>query len=115
MTLQKSPGRQLSDQLSNKDQNLDSAQRAAREMVGLISRIAAETVYSDIALMIQKSKRTELDGYIFCLSRVVQHKFAWECIVKAFADQNETVPAKYFSYFNKEKGEDSPAKRMIVQ
>ncbi len=59
-----------------------------------------ETIYVDIQDLIDKNKREALDGYVYCLSRIVSKSVAWKQIQKAFQDKKEKVPGKYFSLFN---------------
>ena len=74
---------------------------AHAEMLGITSAGMSEAIISDIVGMIDKGYRRNLEGYILCLSRIVKHDMAWDCITVAFAKQKESVPAKYYQLFNK--------------
>jgi len=70
------------------------------QVLGIIGSTMTEVIESDIGKMIERDLRQEIDGYVLALSRIMRHDLGWKCILNAFASKQETVPAKYKSYFN---------------
>jgi hypothetical protein len=69
------------------------------DVLGIIKDEMQESIIADLTAMIDKSYRAALEGYIYCLSRIVRHDVGWTCIIKAFAAKNEQVPKKYYAQF----------------
>ncbi|MHA2279520.1 MAG: hypothetical protein ACXAC5_01325 [Promethearchaeota archaeon] len=69
------------------------------ELLGLTAQDMRDLITNDITQMIEKGYRVALEGYVLCLSRIINHKTAWECIVEAFRAKNEKVPNKYYPQF----------------
>ncbi len=70
--------------------------------LGILLSITEETVTSDIRQMISKGQNHSLEGYIFCLSRIINHNFAWNCICKAFTAENAPISRAYYRLFGQE-------------
>jgi len=93
----------LKEPVIQKDQNglpVTSQQQTVVNMLGLMGSIAADTIISDIQRMLDKNLNSQLDGYIFALSRIMRHDLAWQCISEAFRGKNKLVPDKYYPHFN---------------
>lgn len=69
------------------------------EALGIVNEDLEAVIVGDIAAMIEKDYRPALEGYIFCLSRILDHTKSWEYINKAFNDRNEKVPERYHRQF----------------
>lgn len=83
----------------------------ASELLGLTFNDMEEVVIADISGMISKSYRKALDGYVLCLSRIIQHEKAWLCILKAFHLNHETVPKKYYAQFGQTTEEQTDIRK----
>ena len=77
----------------------ESSQAAVARLVGITAINMMDTIQADIESMIDEGLRMQLDGYIFCLSRIVSHKKAWYSISQAFHNKGEKVPHKYKQQF----------------
>ena len=82
--------------------------------LGINSIGMVEVIITDISDMIKSGQRYSLDGYILCLSRIISHNTAWECITRAYKIMGETVPKKYQQLFDKEITDSSLQKTMSV-
>lgn len=69
------------------------------EALGIASEDLEAVIVGDIAAMIEKGYRPALEGYIFCLSRILDHAKGWTYINRAFNDRNEKVPERYHRQF----------------
>jgi len=69
------------------------------EALGIANADLEDVIIGDIVAMIKKSYRPALEGYIFCLSRILDHKKSWNYINKAFNECHEKVPEKYHRQF----------------
>ena len=69
------------------------------EALGIASEDLEAVIVGDIAAMIKKGYRPALEGYIFCLSRILDHAKGWEYINRAFNSCNEKVPKRYHLQF----------------
>lgn len=78
------------------------------QMLGFIGSMAVDVVFSDLKQMIEKNKRTEIDGYVLALSRIMKHDIAFECIEHAFREKGEPMPKKYRSLFVVQKSQSKP-------
>lgn len=74
-----------------------------------------DVVVADIKAMIQKGYRSPLEGYILCLSRIIDHKKGWEYLSRAFQECNEKVPERYHKQFGQHLSSVPPQKGSIVQ
>lgn len=90
--------RQTSDQ-EEATVTSESSQVAVARLIGITAANMMDTIQSDIESMIEEGLRNQLDGYIFCLSRIVSHKKAWHSINRAFNSKGEKVPQKYKQQF----------------
>jgi hypothetical protein len=86
------------------------------ELLGLTAQDMRELIIDDIAQMIEKGYRVALEGYVLCLSRIINHETAWEYIVEAFRSKNEKVPNKYYAQFGRKPDDlPPPQKGMLVR
>jgi len=69
------------------------------EILGIVGDDLEEVIVGDIRAMIKKNYRQSLEGYVFCLSRILNHDKCWKYINIAFKEQNEKVPNKYYNQF----------------
>lgn len=83
-------------------------------MLGLMGSNAVESIMSDIEKMIDRNLRSELDGYVLALSRIMRHDLAWQCIVNIFGDKNLPIPHYYFGQFGKTPGDLLKKQRQTV-
>lgn len=67
--------------------------------LGIANENLEEVIVSDISAMIDKGYRQAIEGYVFCLSRILDHSKCWIYINKAFNDRNEKIPEKYRHQF----------------
>lgn len=84
------------------------------EALGIANEDLEEVIVGDIAAMIEKNYRLALEGYIFCLSRILDHAKSWEYINKAFNDRNEKVPERYHHQFGQHLPDKISKKGPIV-
>ncbi len=85
------------------------------EVIGIISDDMREIIIADIEAMIDKKLRTAMEGYIFCLSRIMRHDLAWEYITAAFSSKNEKVPTKYYTQFGQTEELIAKKKGIVVK
>lgn len=105
-----SAGKDLRQEFSQPEESaIDHA--AVSRMLGITAANMLETISTDIAFMIDNGRRDTLEGYIFCLSRIMSHKMAWRCISETFAEKEETVPDDYRSLFGQT---DPPTKSTMT-
>lgn len=69
------------------------------EALGIANENLEAVIVNDITTMIDKGYRPALEGYIFCLSRILDHTKSWKYINRAFNDRNEKVPERYHRQF----------------
>jgi len=92
--------RELREQfIHSKNTTTDSSLVA--EALGLARQDLEEVIVSDISAMIKRDYRRALEGYIFCISRILDHTKSWEYITKAFISCNEKVPERYHQQFGR--------------
>jgi len=91
-----SEGRNLREQFQKERQTEDIATKA---ILGIVAEEMKEVIIADMSAMITKGYRKHLDGYVFCLSRIIKHSTAWECITIVFNKSNEPIPLKYYTQF----------------
>jgi len=84
------------------------------DLLGIALKDIHEIVVADISKMIEQGYRKPLEGYILCLSRIISHKTAWECVTEAFHKKNEKVPSKYFSQFGQTFDNPAPKKGIVA-
>lgn len=82
------------------------------DILGVAANDMHEIIVGDITGMIDKGYRSALEGYVLCLSRIIDHKKVWKSIVEAFHQKNEKVPSKYYSQFG--QTEEKPASKGMV-
>ena len=85
-----------------------------KSALGFVLATAEETLISDICKMLREKQMHSLEGYVFCLSRVVKHDEAWHCVCEAFRKCNVPVPGKYYSLFGKQIGQEAKSPRVTV-
>lgn len=113
--------RELRDRFTNDGIPVDRQQEIPKEqssvicgLIGMVAEDMGEIIISDIEGMIDKEYRAALEGYVLCLSRILDHNVAWKHICNAFKNKNEKVPGKYFAQFGKKEEEPTPPKRLSV-
>jgi hypothetical protein len=84
-------------------------------MLGLMGDIAIEGVTKDMQRMIDDGLRTELNGYILALSRLMKHDTAWKCLIEAFSAKSESIPKRFYVLFGKSEDDRTQVKRMFVE
>lgn len=90
--------RELRERFAKSEEKIDLSPIII-EALGIASEDLEAVIVGDIAAMIEKGYRPALEGYIFCLSRILNHTKGWEYINKAFNDRNEKVPERYRHQF----------------
>ena len=65
------------------------------EKVGLLSDITISTISSDVETYLLQNKINELDGYVYAVSRLVNHKFGLDAVKQAFQKLKMPVDPKY--------------------
>ena len=93
--------RESFDQLK-RTSNINEQQTNASAAIGILASQMTDTITDDISEMIERNRRQELDGYISCLSRIMNKKIAWKCILQGYAAKNEKVPTQYAAIFQAE-------------
>lgn len=106
-------GKELRERFAQKNDspNLPSA----TDLLGIINKDLEEVIVGDISAMIEKNYRPALEGYIFCLSRILDHTKCWQYINTAFNEQNEKVPERYLNQFGQNLPDKIAKKGPIVQ
>lgn len=69
------------------------------EALGIVNEDLEEVIVGDITAMINKGYRSALEGYLYCLSRILNHAKSWGYINRAFNSCNEKVPERYRQQF----------------
>lgn len=85
------------------------------EALGIASEDLEEVIVGDISAMIDKGFRRNMEGYIFCLSRILDHAKCWKYINRAFNNRNEKVPGRYHQQFGQDSPETTQKKGRVVQ
>lgn len=83
---------------SKKDE--EESKLLVANMIGLTMANMDDVVRDDIYNFITNGRRETLDGYVFCLSRLMSHEVAWRAIGTAFKKSGEKVPSKYEKMFS---------------
>jgi len=91
--------RELRERFKKEKYTIPESGTQISEILGITAEDMHEIIVADIIGMIEKGYRTALEGYVLCLSRIIDHKKAWKSIVEAFHQKNEKVPSKYYSQF----------------
>lgn len=94
------------------EDKLQELQSAVSAMLGVTASGMDDTIIKDIEMMIENGQRLSLEGYVLCLSKIVQHNKAWNLINKAFQAKNESIPAKYNTLFNKKSTPVEPSMKV---
>ena len=68
-------------------------------LIGIQTIKMGETIIEDIFSMINKKQYNSLEGYVLCLSRIISHKIAWDCIMIAFERSKTSIPPHYYKLF----------------
>ena len=112
------PGQELAQQFAQenkqKPDNVQKQTSALSELLGITAMNMVNTITDDIANMIQTGYTKEIEGYILCLSRIMKHDTAWECIQDGFKRTNEKIPQKYYALFGKDPDKLPKRKGMRV-
>ena len=90
----------------SEEKNTSDISPIVTEALGIASEDLEEVIVGDISAMIDKGYRKAMEGYIFCLSRILNHAKCWKYINRAFSDHSEKVPERYHQQF----GQDLPDK-----
>ena len=93
--------RELRERFSKPDQETSPVHVNVKEILGIVSTEMSDIITADIAAMLEKSYTKSMEGYIFCLSRIINHDIAWQSIAAAFSQNNEDVPKKYYKQFGR--------------
>lgn len=110
------PATSVSKELRERFSPVDTskATATANEALGIMSEDLELVVVGDIVAMIKGNLRPTLEGYIFCLSRIMSHAKGWEYINKAFSECNEKVPERYRQRFGQNLPDKIVKKGMTV-
>ena len=95
---QVSVSRELRERFAKSEEKTDLS-HIVTEALGIANEDLESVIVGDVAAMIQKGYRPALEGYIFCLSRILDHAKGWEYINRAFNSCNEKVPEHYHRQF----------------
>lgn len=110
-----SVSRELRERFSRSpENNAAGVSPIVTEALGIANADLEEVIIGDISAMLKKGYYTPLEGYIFCLSRIISHKKAWKCILKAYSDCGQSVPKKYYPHFGQDPDEFLPKKGPTV-
>lgn len=109
-----STSKELRERFSQPE-NTTNVSSIVNSALGIANEDLEEVIVGDISAMIEKGYRTALEGYIFCLSRILDHTKCWNYIGRAFSEQNEKVPEKYHNQFGQHLPNKIPKKGPIVQ
>ncbi len=85
---------------TNKTTNSSEIESTLSSLLGITYHNMNDILISDITKMIEDGQKYSLDGYVLCLSRIIKHELAWDCINAAFNKQKEHIPGKYYQLFN---------------
>ena len=94
-------GRELQETFNKltKTAKIEEQQTNTSAALGILAVQMTDTISNDIAIMIENGDRKRLDGYIFCLSRIMNKKVAWKCISNGYYAKSEKVPTQYAKLF----------------
>jgi hypothetical protein len=97
------------------EKKTESNPNAMAQLLGITAMNMVDTITSDISTMIEKEYRAALEGYVLCLSRIMNHDTAWQCITDAFLQKGEKLPKKYYKQFGKDPEQLPQWKGMTVK
>ncbi len=95
--------------------DVSSVSSIVTEALGIANEDLEEVIVCDISAMINKDYRRAMEGYIFCLSRILDHAKCWRYINIAFNNHNEKVPERYHQQFGQHLPDKIQKKGPIVQ
>jgi hypothetical protein len=88
-------GREIEEQIQeNPKEDVNPA-----SAIGLVLSNYHSTILNDLRTMLKKQQTNSLEGYILCLSRVLNHKLAWHLIDQAYRTVNAPIPRRYYALF----------------
>jgi hypothetical protein len=59
--------------------------------------------------MVEHGRTAELNGYVYCMFRVLEKRKAWSYIREAFSAAGQNIPTQYYTLFGYTPGaEHSP-------
>ena len=99
----------------SEEKNTSDLSPIVTEALGIANADLEEVIVGDIIAMIEKGYRPALEGYIFCLSRILDHAKGWKFINLAFNDRNEKVPERYHHQFGQHLPDKISKKGPIVR
>lgn len=93
--------KELRERFAKPETNQDpsSVSLIVAEALGIAKQDLEDVIVGDISAMIDKDYRKALEGYVFCLSRILDHSKCWGYINTAFNNSNEKVPERYRQQF----------------
>lgn len=97
------------------EKNTSGISPIVTEALGIASEDLEEVIVGDISAMIDKGYRKAMEGYIFCLSRILDHNKCWKYINRAFNERNEKVPERYHLQFGQHLPDKIKKKGPIVK
>ena len=106
-------GKELRDRFAQEDTPAVPSTEAVKIALGIATKDMEEVIIGDISLFIKADRRQWLDGYIYCLSRIIEHKRAWDYISKAFSSTGEKVPTKYYQQFGQTQQSENKPNRSV--
>lgn len=101
-----STSKELRERFAPKEaKNTSISPEMVNHALGIVTEDLRDVITGDISAMLKQggAYRRSIDGYIFCLSRIMDHKKAWDYITEAFRSQGEKVPTKYYQQFGQEQ------------
>ncbi len=107
--------KELRERFAPEKKDISDVSSIVTEALGIANEDLEEVIVGDISAMINKDYRRAMEGYIFCLSRILDHTKCWEYINKAFNDHNEKVPERYRQQFGQHLSDKIQKKGPIVQ
>ena len=105
-------GKELRERFSQ-PQKAQEQSASISEILGITAISMTETIIDDIVAMIKKDYILSLEGYIFCLSRIMKHEVAWKCIEVAFRKAKTRIPSKYYKQFGVDPHNMPPPKGTV--
>lgn len=106
--------KELRERFAQKEEKNTSTSEIVSHALGIATEDMREVIIGDIGAMLKKGYRQSLDGYIFCLSRIIDHERAWNYITEAFQSQGEKVPTKYYQQFGQKQESEVKHNRLVV-
>ena len=82
-----------------------------KEMLGVVAFEMVNVITDDLSGLLEKkqsqkneaakaSMEAAVDGYLLALSRILEPKVSWQCIVESFRRNNLIIPSKYYKLFS---------------